>query len=111
MSSEIDLDCVHNLEMMNEDGGGATKHSTLPAYENNNYRNKHNHCPVSMLSGNGELKPCLTLIICGEQTLNQWVNEMSSLPVVRWKKIDQNNIWFWEEFHEKADKEIIIQER
>ena len=64
VSSEFGLDCVHNSEMMNEDGGGATKHSTLPAYGNNNYRNKHNQCPVSMVSGNGELKPCLTLIVC-----------------------------------------------
>ena len=111
MSYEFVLDCVHNSEMMNEDGGGATKHSTLTAYGNNHYQKKHNQCPVSVVSGSGELRPCLTLIICDEQRLNQWANEMSSLPVVRWKKIDQNNIWLWEEVHEKADEEIIIQER
>ena len=57
MSSEFGLDCVHNLEMMNEGGGGATKHSTLPTYGNNNYQNKHDPCPVSVVSSNGELKP------------------------------------------------------
>ena len=66
MSSEFGLDCVHNSEMMNADGGGATKHSTLIAHGNNNYRNKHNQCPVRV-TGNGELRPCLTLIVCDEQ--------------------------------------------
>ena len=64
MSSEFGLDCVHHSEMMNEGGSGATKHLTLPAYGNNYYQNKHNQCPVSVVSGNDELKPCLTLIVC-----------------------------------------------
>ena len=67
MSSEFVLDCVHNSKMMNEDGGCATKHSTLPAYGNNHYQNKHNQCPVSVVSGSGKLKPCLTLIVSDEQ--------------------------------------------
>ena len=57
MSSEFVLDCVHNSEMMNEDGGGATKHSTLPSYGNNLYQKKDNPCPVSVVSGSGELMP------------------------------------------------------
>ena len=70
-SYEFVLDDIHNSIMMNEDGDGATKHSTLPSYGNNHYQKKHNQCPVSVVSGSGELRPCLPLIICDEQRLNQ----------------------------------------
>ena len=57
VSYKFFLNGIHNSIMMNDDG------------RNNLYQKQGNPRPVSVVSG--ELRPCLPLIICDEQRLNQ----------------------------------------